>query len=105
MPVPHEKEPLPEEPQLIEPVRPGLVALPQAPWSAAGVVGLELAGEKELFAVKDALRGNELGISFNQEVRRVGLGAGACCDWFWWCSFSSSEDANASESGVERRAP
>lgn len=56
---------------------------------------------------RECLRWAKIGTSFNHEVRRAGgLEEGgmifcACATW----SPSSSEEANASESGVERRTP
>lgn len=75
IPVPQENDPLPDVPQFTEDAKPGLVPAPHAPWSVAGVVGFEFefAGENELLAVKDAFRGNELGTSLSQDMRRAGF--------------------------------
>lgn len=72
--------------------------------SAEGVAGCDPDGLYGPLAVIDAFRCAG-GISVSHEVRRVFLvifgGAGA----FRPCSASSSEEASASESGVDRRRP
>src|SRR5690606_20715537 len=99
---PQGNDPLPVAPQVIELDSPGLGFAPQVVWSTAGVVGLELVDGNELLVVKEAFLGSEEGTAFNHDVRLAGFGGGAVC---WRCSTSSSDDANASESGVERRTP
>lgn len=100
IPVPHGNELLPAWPQLTEPLSPGLVFVAQFDWSVPG-----LAGDKGPTVGSEAFFRRLVGTSLSQDVRRPGLGAGAIvwinCD----CSPSSSDDAKASESGVERRTP
>lgn len=93
---------LPTFPQEREPPMPGLVVAPQAAWSAAGLVGLD--GPP---VVREAFRLAGNGISLSHDVRRAGLGCGALVDAGvnCGCSPSSSDEAKASESGVERRTP
>jgi hypothetical protein len=106
MPVPHGKELPPAWFQLNEPLSPGLVVFAlQGPCSVEGLTGLEgadVSGPPD----KECLRWAESGISFSHEVRRTGFVAGAVIVWVreMW-SPSSSEEASASESGVERRTP
>lgn len=107
IPVPQGNELPPTCGQFIELVNPGLVLVGHPDWSVAGLVGFVIPVDRGPAVVKDALRGRLAGTSFSQEVRRAGLGTGAAVDtggnWVW--SPSSSEDARASESGVERRTP
>lgn len=108
MPVPHVNELFPTWFQFIGLLNPGLVPEGQPVWSVAGLVGLEApVPEIKEPVVKDTFLGILRGISFSHEVRRVGFGAETAADVDCRCewSTSSSEDARASESGVERRTP
>jgi hypothetical protein len=108
MPVPHVNELFPTWFQFIGLLNPGLVPEGHPVWSVAGLVGLDApVPEINEPVVRDTFRGILRGISFSHEVRRVGLGAetGTDVDGRCECSKSSSEDAKASESGVERRTP
>jgi hypothetical protein len=76
-----------------------------APDSAEGVLGCDVVGDMELLA-NDPFRGRGGGcvVSFSHEARRTGFcGCASGCGASWRCkSLSSSELANASESGVDR---
>lgn len=106
IPVPQGKEGFPTWFQGMELPIPGLV-FGHPDWSVAGLLGLEAPVDKGPLVVNDAFLVAVAGISFSHDVRRAGLGAGmlvdvaTCCEW----SPSSSEDAKASESGVDRRTP
>lgn len=77
MPVPQGNEEPAEGFQAAEPT-PGLVFAAQLEGSAAGLAGLEPPPVDEgPPMVSDDFRGRASGTSFNHEVRRVGLGAGA----------------------------
>src|SRR4051812_25134902 len=92
--------------QLKEPASPGLVFVVQGACSVAGLVGLEGADDRRPPG-RECLRWAESGTSFSHEVRRAGgRVVGGIMFWAWatW-SPSSSEEASASESGVERRTP
>lgn len=102
IPVPHGKfadpRPMTDEVEC-DPQGPAVV-------SPEGVLGCDAVGDIELLA-NEPLRGRVNGweVSFNQEDRRTGL----VWETFeyedsWRLSPSSSELANASESGVEVRA-
>lgn len=88
-----------------EPPSPGLVAVTHGACSVAGLAGFE---DAELSGPpgRECLRCADSGTSFSHEVRRVGLAGGAvivCVSGAW--SPSSSDEASASESGVDRRIP
>jgi hypothetical protein len=76
--------------------------------SPDGVVGSDVFGLYVPLSCVDAFLVDADGISFSQEVRRVGFeGWDTLADdgrWRGW-SVSSSEDARASESGVDRLMP
>lgn len=91
----------------------------QALWSAA-VIGIAL--EEFAVVVREGLRASDGGTSLSHEVRRAGRVVGAevemeadaadvltalgpCTAWLEWCSVSSSDEARASESGVDRPTP
>lgn len=79
---------------------------PQVPDSVEGVLGCELVGDLVLLANELLRNCGIVWVSFNQEVRRTDLCAGAeviICS-ILWASASSSELARASESGVARLA-
>lgn len=75
-------------------------------FEAHGACSLEGLAGFEGAEVRECLRCADSGISFSHEVRRTGLVAGAVIVWVrgMW-SPSSSDEASASESGVERRTP
>jgi hypothetical protein len=105
IPVPHGNEVLPTLFQVMELFNPGLVLVCHADWSVAGLVGLE-APEDKGAPVIEPFRGMAVGISLSQEVRRAGFCTGMFVEGAGReCSTSSSEEARASESGVERRMP
>lgn len=81
--VPHGKDPVPADPQLSGALSPGLVAPPHGVWSAAGVVGLEFADEKEELVGREPFRVNMVGTSLSHDVRRMGLATGAAGGWPW----------------------
>ena len=104
IPVPHGNELLPTLFHVIELFNPGLVLVCHPDCSVAGLVGLEAPVDRG--PVTGALRVIETGISLSHEVRRTGFCAGILVEGAGnGCSPSSSEDARASESGVERRMP
>ena len=90
--------------QLKDPVRPGLVVLEtHGPCSLEGLAGLE-GPEVKGPPGRECLRWADSGISFNHDVLRTGFVGGAMVLGAMW-SPSSSDEANASESGVDRRTP
>jgi len=88
----------------VEPVEDPLTA-PQDSWSFGGLTVLGLTGEKGRLLLNECLRFKLCCPSGSHDARRIGFGAGLLvtgrsgCRWSW----SSSEDASASESGVEPR--
>lgn len=84
-----------------------LTPLPQGIWSLEGAVELGLAGENGPLPPREPLRVGCCCVSVSQDGRRVGFGPGllvtGCKRCRWSCS--SSEEASASESGVDPRMP
>ena len=74
-------------------------------WSVEGLVGFDGAEERGPPG-RECFRCTDNGTSFSHDVLRAGLTAGAVTVWVSGASAaSSSDEASASESGVERRTP